>query len=253
MVAEKRSVWRVRDGQQCSSSLSSSRKPMSSRRSASSSTSTSTSSSDTLISLRTRSSTRPGVPTTMVGLRRKATACSRRLRPPTASRLSIDGGQYLRSLESMPSICAASSRVGVSTSTRVAGTRRSACSKRSSTGRRKAAVLPLPVCALPHTSRPLSTAGTQRACTSVGAPQPSSMQAFTSARDRCRSVKVSCEPASCTSSRSSSSSSRKKAALARSFSLRRASSRCCSFCLPRFCFCESSPLGFFACFAPSLC
>lgn len=60
--------------------------------------------------------------------------------------------------------------VGVSTSAKTPkGSGASACRM----GSAKAAVLPLPVCAVPSTSRPARMAGMQPACTGVGRSMPS--------------------------------------------------------------------------------
>ena len=61
----------------------------------------------------------------------------------------------------LAAICAASSRVGASTSIRIwpgRGICRAAAS-RSSDGSMNAAVLPVPVCAMPRRSRPVRTVG----------------------------------------------------------------------------------------------
>lgn len=65
--------------------------------------------------------------------------------------------------------CAASSRVGDRIRTYVAATCRGLYSNRSRIGSVNAAVLPLPVTALPQMSRPASAKGIQAAC----GPQPS--------------------------------------------------------------------------------
>ena len=73
---------------------------------------------------------------------------------------------------SMRLTCAASSRVGVSTSTRVCGTRRGRYSRRSRIGNTNAAVLPLPVTALANTSAPVSAIGTVAAWIGVAVVKP---------------------------------------------------------------------------------
>eukprot|EP00964_Phaeocystis_antarctica_P114388 scaffold78365_cov63-Phaeocystis_antarctica.AAC.1 len=72
--------------------------------------------------LRRRSMRRPGVASTMSGLVRISASCSLTLRPPTTrqSRMSLKRASCLP----IASHCAASSRVGSSTSTRVAAMRR---------------------------------------------------------------------------------------------------------------------------------
>ena len=69
---------------------------------------------------------------------------------------STDTCRYLPSFISSPAVCSASSRVGDST---MACTRLSAGSIFSTSGMPKAAVLPVPVCAWPITSRPSSMGG----------------------------------------------------------------------------------------------
>ena len=79
-----------------------------------------------------------------------------------------------------PATCTASSRVGASTSPWVA---RDLGSTRSTSGRAKAAVLPVPVCAWPIRSRPASRRGTARAWIGVGASKPRAAIARSSSGD----------------------------------------------------------------------
>mmetsp|Transcript_3506 Transcript_3506/g.9396 ORF Transcript_3506/g.9396 Transcript_3506/m.9396 type:complete len:301 (-) Transcript_3506:1884-2786(-) len=147
-------------------SVTSSLNPISSSLSASSSTSTARSSSPTLCVLWRWSMRRPGVATTISGLRRSTLACTWELRPPTtkAALMSVCWAKVVI----MECTCTASSRVGVSTNTYVAAICRGLWSSRSKHGSAKAAVLPLPVIADPHTSRPASASGTTAAWMGVG-------------------------------------------------------------------------------------
>mmetsp|Transcript_22731 Transcript_22731/g.49024 ORF Transcript_22731/g.49024 Transcript_22731/m.49024 type:complete len:263 (-) Transcript_22731:683-1471(-) len=121
MVAEKSSVCRDA-GQLLTTSSTSSLKPSSRRRSASSSTKISTSSSPMEAELRRRSMSLPGVATTTSGLERSSTSCTDDESPPTI-RLNRTS-ECLASRSPIVTHCAASSRVGARTSTRVAAMRR---------------------------------------------------------------------------------------------------------------------------------
>ena len=127
-------------------------KPMSSIRSASSSTSTSMPSRSALPCARW-STSRPGVAMTISRRSRSACACPPMPTPPmiTAPRTRRP---WPKRSSSSP-ICRASSRVGARTSARVPILPAS----RSRIGRRNAAVLPVPVAAVPMTSRPSSAGG----------------------------------------------------------------------------------------------
>lgn len=126
--------------------------------------------------LRNRSIRRPGVATTTSGRERRSASCDLSDSPPTisAKRTSVN----FASCRPISSHCAASSRVGVSTSTRVAAMRRWRCTRRSSAGSRKAAVLPLPVTADAQMSTPRSAAGITAVWMGVGETNPSSHTAL---------------------------------------------------------------------------
>ena len=104
---------------------------------------------------------RTGVPTTISGRARRATACAVRLSPPTtrATRTSVNWA----SLPTIPATWTASSRAGVRMSPYVAARLRGRCRRRSRRGRAKAAVLPEPVMAEPAMSRPSRASGMQAA------------------------------------------------------------------------------------------
>ena len=104
------------------------------------------------------------------GRRAPAAPCRRRRRP-AAPVMGVCTARSFRSSR----IWAASSRVGVSTSARVVprGLSISLCR----IGRRKAAVLPLPVTAQASTSRPASAGGMASVWMGVGRVKPSSLRA----------------------------------------------------------------------------
>ena len=107
-----------------------------------------------------RSSRRPGVATTMSAPPRNAIICGLIDTPPNTIASFIGSASGRASARSVAPTCAASSRVGISTSacTRL-GAWRTSASMRCSTGSENAAVLPDPVSADASTSRPASTAG----------------------------------------------------------------------------------------------
>ena len=141
------------------------RKPMSSMRSASSRTRVSTcerlQSPELMRSMR-----RPGVATTRSHPLWSAARCGSYETPPT--RTVAVWPVRAQMAVATSSIWAASSRVGVTTSMRGPCPWR-AWPSRSSVGSRKAAVLPVPVCAAAMTSVPARTAGIDAAWTGVGA------------------------------------------------------------------------------------
>ena len=89
-------------------------------------------------------------------------------------------------------ICAASSRVGVTTSARVV--RRGFPSRRCRIGSRNAAVLPLPVAAHASRSRPSSAGGMASAWIGVGRTKPSSFRPIWSDLSSCSVVNAITDP-----------------------------------------------------------
>ena len=88
----------------------------------------------------------------------------------------------------LSAICAASSRVGVTTSARMAPRGLSSAASCCRMGSTKPAVLPVPVWAQASTSRPASAGGITSRCTGVGVVYSWSMTARTSAVERPSSV-----------------------------------------------------------------
>ena len=168
IVAEKNSVCR-RGGRCFSTRRMSGRKPMSSIRSASSSTSTSRPDSAAYGCLKW-SSSRPGVAMMTSTPLRKACSCGPIPTPPKTA--APDSGVCTASSRRCSSICAASSRVGVSTSARV--TPRGLSISRCRIGRRNAAVLPLPVIAQASRSLPSRAGGIACSWMGVARVKPSS-------------------------------------------------------------------------------
>ena len=166
MVAENRRVWRSVGtvATICAIGLA---KPMSSIWSASSSTSASSvDRSHSPCSI--RSSKRPGVATMMSTPASSAFTWWNALTPP---KIVVTRGFRSRPKVSNPAaICDTSSRVGASTRTRAprAGAGRGSAARRWSSGSAKAAVLPVPVCAMPSMSRPCSSSGIAPAWIGVG-------------------------------------------------------------------------------------
>ncbi len=164
MVAEKNSVCRLA-GSRATMRSTSGMNPMSSMRSASSITSIRT--SDISRPPRpTRSSSRPGVAISTSTPRASASFWSPMLSPPISSAwLSF---RYLPYWTKFSATCRASSRVGSRIRLRGIRARERAPERMSSIGRVKPAVLPVPVCAQPSTSRPISTVGIACAWIGVG-------------------------------------------------------------------------------------
>ena len=163
MVAENKSVWRV-FGVAATIFFTDGRKPISSMRSASSSTSTSTRSRCAAF-CSMRSMRRPGVAISTSVPRFRALICGLYDTPPTteSTRWWVD----FATASQTSAICAASSRVGVTTS--MSGPRSPfACPSLSIEGSEKAAVLPVPVFAAAMMSCPSRTSGIARSCTGVG-------------------------------------------------------------------------------------
>ena len=138
-------------------------KPISSMRSTSSSTMIRIPESLTSLRLR-KSSSRPGVATISRAPWRIVCSCVLSDIPPTTS--AAVWSWLERMARKAFSTCMASSRVGRTIS---------ACAPRPSTfcsistmGIKKLSVLPVPVCAVASTSRPLSAGGIASACTGVG-------------------------------------------------------------------------------------
>ena len=161
----------------------SSAKPRSSMRSASSSTSTSTPLSLRLPALRC-SISRPGVAISRSGCLRSNAACSLKSSPPVTRPALMK--VYWEKRSTSLRICWASSRVGsrISERTSVRCFELASPSRRLSSGSRKAAVLPLPVCAVTRRSRPSSAGGMAACCTGVGSVKFSSATALS--RRSCR-------------------------------------------------------------------
>jgi hypothetical protein len=112
-----------------------------------------------------RCARRPGVATITSGLVASALNCSSMLSPPTTPvmRRSVN----LASPRRKRSVCSASSRVGDSTTPREP--MRAECAlRRSTSGIRNAAVLPLPVRAMATTSLPDSATGSALRWMGVG-------------------------------------------------------------------------------------
>ncbi len=162
IVAEKNRVWRIRGMMETMRSTSG-MNPMSSIRSASSITS----SLQSAIRMRprsNRSSSRPGVATSTSTPFSSAALCSSMLSPPMSSawvRL-----RYFPYFTNCSATCSASSRVGSRMSERGMRALAREPLRMSIIGRVKPAVLPVPVCAQPRTSRPISTMGI--ACCWIG-------------------------------------------------------------------------------------
>ena len=146
------------------------RKPMSSMRSASSRTRYSRFASFAY-GERKWSSRRPGVATMTSTPLRNACSCGPIETPPYTAAPVI--GVCTASCARSSRICAASSRVGVSTRARVRP--RGLSSMRCSSGNTKAAVLPLPVAAQASTSRPSRAGGMAASWMGVGRANPSSL------------------------------------------------------------------------------
>jgi len=156
MVAEKRSIWRSREGTAPRMTARSSSNVGSRIRSASSSTRKRVFLNDLwmLGSMRMSSARRPGVATTTWGRCTRSMACCRWSRPPTTTSASrvIPAPRALN----WSQIWNASSRVGVSTR---AYTPKGSRASFWRIGITKAAVFPEPVWAHPMTSRPARVAG----------------------------------------------------------------------------------------------
>ena len=166
MVAEKSSVWCC-SGSACMMRRTEGQKPMSSMRSASSRTRTSTPARLTwLCSM--RSSRRPGVATSRSQPFSSAAICLSNLAPPMT--MTARCPVFWQTTFTTSSICAASSRVGVTTS--ACGPWPDLPAMRCSVGRANAAVLPVPVWAEATTSLPARTSGMAPAWTGVGVEKP---------------------------------------------------------------------------------
>ena len=155
MVALKNKVWR-KGGSMETMRSTSGMKPISSIRSASSITSTLQSASSTR-PRSNKSSKRPGVAISTSTPFSSTSRWSFMLSPPISSAwLSL---RYLPYFSKFSATCNANSRVG--SRIRLRGIRALARDpvRISSMGSTKDAVLPVPVCAQPSTSRPISTCG----------------------------------------------------------------------------------------------
>mmetsp|Transcript_12118 Transcript_12118/g.18640 ORF Transcript_12118/g.18640 Transcript_12118/m.18640 type:complete len:201 (-) Transcript_12118:251-853(-) len=160
------------------------RKPMSSSWSHSSITSTrrpAQAPRNPAVSSSSSASSRPGVATTMSGVRRRRAAASLDIFVPPTTVCSPRSWNFSSCLASS-AICWASSRVGEMTSaeTRPRRAAAGAAKMRSIAGRRKPRVLPVPVLAFASTSLPCRETGRVCACTRVIRSYPS-----TSASARC--------------------------------------------------------------------
>ncbi|GBD42436.1 hypothetical protein HRbin39_01829 [bacterium HR39] len=165
MVAENSRVWRRRTSRRMILSTSG-MKPMSSMRSASSITRISTPLSR-ILPRSNQSSRRPGVAiTTSTSPRSRIFSCSPMPTPPMSS--TMCSGRYLANSSKLRAVWVASSRVGERISARGMRARLRPPASFCSTGSRKAAVLPVPVWAMPTRLRPASTSGMARAWMGVG-------------------------------------------------------------------------------------
>ena len=164
MVAEKNSVWRVR-GRKPTIFSTSGIKPMSSIRSASSMTRILVSVSNSP-PRSNRSIRRPGVAIRTSTPFIRASFWSDRLSPPISRAwFSL---RYLPYRTKFSATCSASSRVGSRIRLRGMRARARLPERMSSIGSTKEAVLPVPVCAQPSTSRPIRTEGIACAWIGVG-------------------------------------------------------------------------------------
>ncbi len=184
-VAENRSDWRA--GLLAPMMLSTSAaKPRSSMRSASSSTRKPRSPRSASPVCKC-SNNRPGVAMTRSGFLRNAATWRPRSSPPmmtaTVSRVRLPR------LRNSAWIWRASSRVGTSTSARIAPSGAGVSMRRCRIGSRKAPVLPEPVAAEASRSRPSSTAGITRCWTGVGCCQPALAMARCSGSSRSKASK----------------------------------------------------------------
>ena len=155
MVAEKKSVWR-KGGRRPAIFSTSGMKPISSMRSASSITSTLQSASK-ILPRSNRSIIRPGVAISTSTPRSSAACWSLNDSPPINS--AWVRRVFAPYLMKFSATCWASSRVGSRISDRGMRALARPLAKMSIMGRVKLAVLPVPVCAQPSTSRPIRTMG----------------------------------------------------------------------------------------------
>ena len=171
MVAVKNIVCRF-FGSSAITFLTSWMNPISSMRSASSSTKKASPSSR-IYPCACRSSSRPGVDTSISTPFFSISICAPGLIPPISTPQRY--GRYLPYALIDSSICSASSRVGVSISARMPP--RGLFVIRLSTGSENAAVFPVPVCAQPSTSLPSSAGGMAFSCMGDGVTYPASATA----------------------------------------------------------------------------
>ena len=155
IVAEKNSVWRVK-GTSLKMRSMSGMKPMSSMRSASSTTMICTPVSISLPRSKW-SSRRPGVAISTSTPRSMSLSWSLKLTPPIRS--AIESLRCAEYFSNCSATWAASSRVGASTRLRGMRARARPLERWQSIGSTKAPVLPVPVWAMPSTSRPSSACG----------------------------------------------------------------------------------------------
>ena len=141
-------------------------KPMSSMRSASSSTSSSRREKSTL-PWSMKSIRRPGVATRISSGDSSSLRCFGYGMPPSTVPVRTRGMNLLYFSTAVVT-CSASSRVGVSTSTRGPRPGLAGCARRCNAGSTKAAVLPVPVGAEHIRSWPAIASGIAFACTGVG-------------------------------------------------------------------------------------
>mmetsp|Transcript_18335 Transcript_18335/g.36888 ORF Transcript_18335/g.36888 Transcript_18335/m.36888 type:complete len:260 (+) Transcript_18335:919-1698(+) len=149
-------------------------KPMSNMRSASSKTKYETNLSSTT-SESAKSMRRPGVPTKRCTPFFKCDCCVHLLPPPYTH--ATRTAELLKIFWASSEICTANSRVGAKTSAEVVihdcfRQSDTAAPRLTAKGIRKAKVLPLPVCAKPITSRPMTTNGMACAWIGIGALKP---------------------------------------------------------------------------------
>ena len=186
MVAEKNSVWRAGESRPQIRSISGI-KPISSIRSASSMTNTSTAVSSSLPRPKW-SSSRPGVAISTSAPRSSLRNCSSNDTPPISS--ATVSLCLVPSSSNACATCAANSRVGSRISERGIRARARPRSSFVSIGSTNDAVLPVPVCAMPITSRPSMAIGIALAWIGVGSVNPAAWTASRTLSLKPRSVNV---------------------------------------------------------------
>ena len=191
MVAEKNNVCRVK-GTSLKMRSMSGMKPMSSIRSASSTTMMLTPVSISLPRSKW-SSSRPGVAISTSTPRSISLSWSLKLTPPMSS--AMESLTFFAYFSKFSATWAASSRVGQSTRLRGMRARARPLDRWWIIGSTKAAVLPVPVWAMPSTSRPSRALGIAWIWIGVGSVYPASMTADRTRGSSERSENVVMEPA----------------------------------------------------------